>query len=261
MATPNSKNPLVALIAQLRDQLKTVAKRANDKLKTLPPLEAFEKTAPAYSAVLNCGYALDFLEQTANDMLRDLDAVDPEAAMTEGAEDVLKLRIESGDLVPKAVLEKRIADGELLTKELAQAAADTAASNREKAVRDQLALVETRRKELSTPKSATEPALLTAELAGRLSSELLAADDYATRAAVVAQRVKDSNALGLELPDLLNSAAEIAVDEAGNKVFAERLSIVKSIAEKANGGPIKEPFALGGGAGGGGTAGELEAVF
>jgi hypothetical protein len=256
-------NEFTKLIESLRGMLKQVADRANELLKTQPPLEQFEKTSPVYSGLLSCGYAIDFLKNTASDITRQLDAIDPEAAMMAGAEDVMKKKIASGELMKKEDFEAKLTSGEFVKKTDAETAAGTAADNREKAVRAEILLIENRRKEVSTPKSETEPALLSIELASRLSPEVLTGEDYIAKVTKVANRVKQLKAAGVETPELLNSAADTAVDEGGDKVFTERLTWMADVSKKAGltgGAPVIEPFAGGGGGGGGGNA-ELEGVF
>jgi hypothetical protein len=233
-------------IEKLREMLKQTAQRANDTLKTLPPLEQYEKTTPIYAAIQNTGYALDFIERTAKDLNGQLDAIDPEAALKALGDAQVEEGLKSGDLLRKSDLEAKITAGELMRKEDAQTAANKAADDREKMVRDRLKTVETRRKEVSTPKG-DQPALLSAELAARIPSEVLEADDYLDKVKKVAARVKDLNDLGVEVPQLLTAAVETPVDEKGEAQFTERLSLVKDVAGKASGKgehvSAPEPFA------------------
>lgn len=237
------------LIQKIRDALKQTATRANDVLKTLPPLESFEKTSPIYAAILQTGYALDFIEQTTQRLNGELDAIDPEKAIKDVANAELSRRIEAGDLIPKEKLEEYLSKGDLMKKEDAVTAATKAADDREKEVRGEILLVEQRRREISTPKEAGKPALLSSELAARLSSDLLKKDDYLALATKVANRVKQLVEEGLEVPSLLNAAADTATDEEGDNVFSERLSGMKEVAQKASGGrrTAPEPLASGGG--------------
>lgn len=243
-------NKFLELISALRGNLKTVATRANEVLARMQPLEQHEKTSPIYAAVQSCGFAIDFLNNTVADINRELDAIDPQAAIEAGAADIMTKKIASGELVTKEVLEKRITDGELIKKEDAQTAANLAADSREKAVRDELKIVETRRKEISTPKDANSKALVTAEIASRISSDVLKADNYVDQVTKIAGRLTELNELGIEIPtQLMNAATDTPLDEAGDGVFKDRLSMVKDIAGKANRGTtVHEPFVLGGGA-------------
>lgn len=246
-------NPLQALIEKLRGQMKQIAARANELLSSKPPLEQFEKTSPIYSALLSMGYALDYMSDTALNIGRELDALDPQKAIEEGATEILRKKLESGELLKKEDLEAKLTAGEFVKKTDAETAATTAADAREKLVRAEIALVETRRVEVTTDKSDTEKALVPAALASKIPADALKGDDYLTKVGVIAARLKSMKAIGVESTELLNSAAETPLDEAGQKAFTDRLTWMGEIKTKAGGGGghVPNPLQPGGGSGGG----------
>lgn len=250
-------NKFTDLIEKLRGTLKQISSRANDLLSKQPPLEQFEKTSPIYSAILSCGYVIDYLVHSVSDITRELDAIDPEAAIAAGAEDVLRAKLASGELIKKEDLEAKLTSGEFVKKTDAETAATAAGDAREKLVRAEIALVETRRVEVTTDKSATEKALVPAALASKIPADALKGDDYLTKVKIIADRLKSMKDIGVESTELLNSAAETPLDEAGSKAFGERLTWMGDVAKKAGGGGTQMPNPLQPGGGASGAAAEL----
>jgi predicted nuclease with TOPRIM domain len=220
---------LKKLITQMRDMLKTTATRANETLKTLPPLEQYEKTSPIYAALQNTGYALDFIERTALDLNNQLDAIDPERSAKELEDAAIEAGLKAGDLLRKSDFDAKLKAGEFMTKEDAQAAADTAVKTCETRIREELKTVEARRTEISTAKG-DQPALVSQDIAARISFEVLKSDDYKEKVGKIAARLKELNELGVEVPKLLNAAVETPVDDAGEAQFSERLSDIRDVA-------------------------------
>lgn len=225
---------------------------ANTALKPLPPIEQHEASSVVGFAIRELNNCFQWITTTCMRLDSDLQEL-----ITRGEQiiaDCNKAYVESevtaGNLIPKAKIEA----GDYLTKEVAQAncnaAAEAAANARETEVVDRLKLLASRRSELSTPSVADGkevPALLSREIADKLSDEMLRADDWKEKAGVIAARLKEVNDLGVSIPELLTRAAELPLDDAGNTAFKEQLSMIKTAVGEKPGGKrvITAPLASG----------------
>ena len=115
-------------------------------------------------------------------------------------------------------------------------------------------LLASRRAELCTAKVGSDgkevPALLSREIAEKLPDDLLKADDYLVKAGIIASRLGEVQALGVNVPQLLARAHELPLDEAGTAQFKDQLSMIKGAVDESKGtkggsGPsAPAPFAM-----------------
>ncbi len=251
----------------------------NTAVKPLPPIEQHEATTVVGYALRDINHAIQWITNTC--MQLDSQVKDYIERGQQILADTMKAHVDElvskGELIPKAKVEA----GDYLTKETAQSiangAAEKAANEREQLVRQEIQLLASRRAELSTPKTSMdgvapggepkviEPALLTRDIVDKLPDDLIKGDDYREKAGLVANRLKDINALGVPVPKLLARAHELPLDETGETQFREQLSMIQTAVEQTGGRRTKEserlpaPFAVKGG--GSGSRAELECVF
>lgn len=240
----------------------------NTALKPLPPVEQHEASSTVGYAIREMNSALQWITNTCLQLDVQLkDYVERANQMIADANKAfVASEIEKGELIPKARLEA----GDYLTKEVAaqtaQAAAEKAANERETEVVSRLQLLASRRAELYTPtvKEGKEvPALLSREMVEKLPDELLRGDDYLAKAGIIASRLGEVQALGVNVPRLLARAQELPLDEAGAAQFQDQLSMIKAAVDESKGtrtganATVTAPFAMRPN----NEATELEAVF
>lgn len=225
---PLNENPDKANSQQFIDFLQglqkmkdSFLKNCNTQLATLPPIEQHEATTVVGSAVRQLNSAFAWIAAEMQNMDRQIidiiNAVPVVIANETGA--YLKKQIEAGDILSKDTALAQQTD-----------AINVAVKAREDAVRLEFTTVLSRKAELVTAKSATEPAILSREVADKLPIEFLMADDYMAKAHKLASRLKDVSELGVEVPQLLSQATEFPLDEAGDKRFGDQLSMLRSVA-------------------------------
>jgi hypothetical protein len=236
--SPTSQNLIDFLNGLQASQRKFLAD-INKSIETLPAIEQFEAASVFSYAIKSMQSAVQYIaSEMANAERKVSDMVNAVPVIIAGdCNRMIEEKVTAGDLLKK--------DAAILITD-ANAAAQKAANDRETSVRDEIKLLATRRSELFTAKSETEPALLSREIVDKLSDEFIKADDYAAKAAKLAGRLKEVQELGVEVPQLLARAADLPLDDGGDAQFSDQLSMIKSVAGSA-GGKKKEsvpaPFA------------------
>lgn len=216
----------------------------NAAIKPLPPVEQNEAASLAGYAIRELNSAMQWITnicmqfdsntkdliERGNQILADYNKAQVAAA------------IESGELIPKAKIEA----GDYLTKEVAQqncqAAAEKAANDREIEVVDRMKLLSSRRVDLYTPKlvdGKEVPALLSREVVDKLPDDLLKGDDFLTKVEVIASRLSEVQALGVNVPQLLARAYELPLDDNGSAQFKDQLSMIRDAVGEAKPGATK----------------------
>lgn len=220
-------------ITSLYQALNSFKTRCNDIVKRLPPIEQFE----ASSEIVHGIRCLTMYCAEVAGIAENLEA---KAQEYEG-----KLAAEVSEQ-----LQQKLSAGEYLTKDDAIAASERAAADRESSVRQEIATIDSRRKELTTPASAGAKPVIPAELASHLTVELLKADDYRERAGKIAGRLNEIASLGMSLPSLQAEACSLPLDDAGQSAFTGRLKTVREVREAGGGSTVNPNPFLTGGAGG-----------
>jgi hypothetical protein len=255
----------------------------NAALKPLPPIEQHEASTTVGYALREINSAFQWITTTC--MRLDSDVKDYIERGQQILADMNKAHVDDlvnkGELIPKSAIEA----GDYLSKEVAastaQAAAEAAANDREKAVRQEIQLLASRRVELCTAKTSMdgvapggepkviEPALLSREIVDKLPDDLIKGEDYLDKAKLIANRLKDVNALGVNVPQLLARAHELPLDDSGETLFREQLSMIKAAVDEAGGtakpggstGTAPAPLALNGGSRGSASKDLDDTVF
>lgn len=208
---------------------------ANSALKPLPPIEQHEASSVVGFAIRELNNCFQWITTTCMRLDTDLAELIArgEQIIADCNAKFVEDKVTAGELIPKAKIEA----GDYLTKEVAQqncqAAAEKAANDREIEVVERLQLLASRRVELYTPKVADGkevPALLSREVVDKLPDELLKGDDYLTKVGIIASRLGEVQALGVNVPKLLARAYELPLDDAGSAQFADQLSMIKDAA-------------------------------
>lgn len=227
----------------------------NAAIKPLPPIEQTEAASLASYAIRELNSAMQWItnvcmqfDSQTKDLIERGQQIlaDYNKAQTDAA-------IAAGDLIPKSKIEA----GDYLSKEVAtancNAAAEAAANARETEVVTRIQLLASRRAELYTPKVGTDgkevPALLSREVVEKLPDDLLKADDYLARVTIIASRLNEVQALGVNVPQLLARAYELPLDDAGTATFNDQLSMIKSAVGDSKPKPgakanVTAPFAV-----------------
>ena len=234
-----------AFLKSLIDAKNKFLADCNAAIKPLPPIEQNEASTVAGYAIRELNSALQWITNTC--MQLDTQMAD----YVERAQQILAdyntaqvaAAIEAGELIPKAKIEA----GDYLTKEVAQqncqAAAEKAANDREIEVVERLQLLSTRRTALYTPTVGPDgkevAALLSREVVEKLPDDLLKGDDYLAKIQIIASRLSEVQALGVNVPKLLARAYELPLDEAGSAQFTDQLSMIKEAAGDPKPGTTK----------------------
>lgn len=218
----------------------------NAAIKPLPPVEQNEAASLAGYAVRELNSAMQWITNIClqfDTQTKDLIERGQQILADYNTAQVAAA-IEAGELIPKAKIEA----GDYLSKDVAtancQAAAEAAANAREIEVVDRMKLLSSRRVELYTPKlvdGKEVPALLSREVVDKLPDDLLKGDDFLTKVQVIASRLSEVQALGVNVPQLLARAYELPLDDAGSAQFKDQLSMIKDAVGDTKPGATKPP--------------------
>ena len=213
-----------AILAAFTLAMQTIKSKADAALSVMGPVDQYEGAREVACALSTLKYAAKEVE----DMLGQVAALeakfDPEvqAAAELLVESRIAAKIAAGEFVKKADLDIAIGAAELKGKTEAETAAQTAAAA--------LALVGTRRTEITTAHGA--------EVAAALPEEILNIVEFAPVAAELARRVTALAEIGVTAvakpASFADIACSIAFDEAGQAAFDTRLAAAKELA-----GPVK----------------------
>lgn len=199
--------------------LVTFKAQLNTALNGLPANEQYEANSELGWAVKDLARTIkngleqaEEFEKFVNETLSKADEVVATAA-EEKAKELAKTLVDA-ELTVEKLSQNDVVKG------LIQAAEKAAAEG----VRQQVATLAERRKELLS----TYPA----DVVAIFSDELLSAEDYLERAKIANERLSQLDEIGVEVPAVRASLALLPVDADGKTKFTEQLSVYQEVAGK-----------------------------
>ncbi len=195
----------------------------NQTLSALPPIEQLEATSEAAGILRHMKSSASYLKETFGAF---------EAKMSEYKASIQKEIEDASELLASTKLEAKLSGGEYIKKSDADAAQQVAVQGAETALRASMKKITDRRKEITEGEGA-----VSVEIASLLSDETLAADDYKLRASKAGARCKTLTDLGVAVPAVLSETANLGIDEAGEKLAADKIATFQGVAAKHGGKP------------------------
>ncbi len=211
------------IIQKLQALITSARASMNQTLSSLPPIDQYEAASEMAYILRNMKSSGDYLMETFKSFEGDITSLQAKVS------EYVTGQVTSG---VETALQARLASGEIVKKEDAEANLQAALQARENNIRAEIQKISTRRSELSTGEGA-----IPVEVAAIISDENLLSEDYKIRASKAAARVKELSDLGVSVPRVLCEAANLPTDDTGEATFNERLATFRGVAAKHGSAP------------------------